>query len=285
MRQRQITMTISWLARVAVLLAAAALVLSGCGDDGGSGGDDGTLRGDPDDSLSGTTYVVTGVTEGGEPHTLVEGTEIRLRFDHGQLSITAGCNSMSGRYLLADGVLTVESLATTEMGCDPARMDQDTWVAGLFEGPVELTPGTEPSIVSGDTVLSLADREQVAPDRPLVGTPWLLDSIGAGGPDGTVSSVPAGVVAYLTFEDGRVLVYDGCNEGSGPVQVDGDRIDFGDRVQTLRGCVDDREAVANAFAEVLAGETSFTIEETSLRITGGDSSLGFRAVEDLPDHD
>jgi heat shock protein HslJ len=261
---------------VAVLL----LVVAGCGDEGGS-----TPLTPVDGGPEGTTFVVTTVTEAGTPRPLVEGTEIRLRFDDGQLSITAGCNSMSGRYRLVDGTLTVESLATTEMGCDPARMDQDTWVAGLFAVPVELSLGAEPSIVSGDTVLTLADREQVSPDKPLQGTKWLLDSIGTGGPHGAVSSVPAGVVAYLTFEDGSVSVYDGCNGGSGPVQVDGDRIDFEDRVQTLRGCVDDRQAVANAVAEVLTGETTYTIEEMSLRITRGDSSLGFRAVEDLPAHD
>lgn len=266
---------------VAVLL----LVVAGCGDEGGS-----TPIAPVDGSLDGTTYVVTGVTEAGRSRPLVEGTEIRLRFDDEQLSITAGCNSMSGRYELLDGMLTVESLATTEMGCDPARMDQDTWVAGLFAGPVELRTGTDASLTSGEVVLALADREQVSPDKPLEGTTWLLDSIGTGGPDGAVSSVPAGVVAYLTLEDDSVSVYDGCNEGSGPVQVDpvqdGEgRIDFGDRVQTLRGCVDDRQVVANAIAEVLAGETTYTIEETSLRIIRGDSTLGFRAVEELPDHD
>lgn len=269
----------------ALPVAALLLVVASCGDEGGT-----TPVTPVDTGPDGTTYVVTAVTEAGKPRPLVEGTEIRLRFDDGRLSITAGCNSMSGRYQLADGTLTVESLATTEMGCDPARMDQDTWVAGLFAAPVELRTGTDARLTSNDVVLTLVDREQVSPDQPLTGTKWLLDSIGTGGPDGAVSSIPAGVVAHLTIENASVSVYDGCNEGSGPVQVDPvqvdeGRIDFGDRVQTLRGCVDDRQAVANAVAEVLAGQTTFTIEEKSLRITRGDSSLGFRAVEELPEHD
>jgi heat shock protein HslJ len=268
----------------ALPVAALLLVVAGCGDDGT------TPLTPVDGGLDGTTYVVTAVTDAGKPRPLVDGTEIRLRFDDAQLSITAGCNSMSGRYAFSDGTLSVESLATTEMGCDPARMDQDTWVAGLFAGPVELRTGADTRLTSGDVVLALADREQVSPDQPLTGTTWLLDSIGAGGPDGAVSSVPAGVVAHLTVEGDSASVYDGCNEGSGPVQVDAvqvgeGRIDFGDRVQTLRGCVDDRQIVANAIAEVLAGETTFVIEEKSLRITRGDSSLGFRAVDELPDHD
>lgn len=261
---------------VAVLL----LVLAGCGDEGG-----GTPLTPVDTGPDGTTYVVTAITEAGTPRPLVEGTEIRLGFDGGQLSITAGCNSMSGRYELSDGTLTVESLATTEMGCDPARMDQDTWVAGLFARPVELRTGADASLTSGDVVLALADREQVAPDEPLEGTKWLLDSIGAGGPDGAVSSIPAGVVAHLTFEGGQAHVYDGCNEGSGPGRIDGDLIEFGDRVQTLRACLDDRQTVADAFAEVLTGETTYTIEEKSLRITRGDATLGFRSVAEFPAHD
>jgi heat shock protein HslJ len=264
-----------------VKVLTALAVLSGCGDEGRGDRDAGV-----DPGFGPATYVVTGVTEDGRPRTLVRGTEIRIRFADGRITLTAGCNTMGGEYTLEESRLTVRDLATTDMGCDQARMEQDTWLGGLFAEPVQFMPGDEASIVSGSTVLTLADREKVSPDRPLVGTKWLLDSIGEGGADGAVSSVPEGVVAYLTFEDGQVLLYDGCNGGSAPVTVDGGSIVFGDRTQTLRACT--REPVAQvegAVHAVLDGTARFEIEERTLTISKGDRVLGFRAVQEFPEHD
>lgn len=274
-----ITRTTTTLALLPVLLVA----LAACGDQGKT---DGGLKAGGDD-LDGITYVVTGVTEDGRARPLVRDTEIRLRFADGQLGLSAGCNTMGGAYRLEGSSLTVEPLSMTEMGCDQPRMEQDAWVAGLFESPVQLTTGPDAAIISGGTVLSIADRETVSPDVPLVGTKWLLDTMIEGtGPDGAASSVPGDAVAYLEFREGKAFVYDSCNRGSGPAEVTGDAIVFGDRAQTLRGCKGDgRDQVQRAFSEVLAGETTFTIEEKSLRITGGDRALGFRAVDAFPPHD
>jgi heat shock protein HslJ len=264
--------------RVLTLVAiGASTALSGCGDGGSRGVAPGAGA-----SLAGTTYVVTAVTEAGRPRQLAEATEVRLRFDEDRVVITAGCNTMGGSYRLDGTRLTVRELAMTDMGCDQARMDQDAWLVGLFAGPVELVTGDDAAIRSGDTVLSLADRRLVSPDLPLAGTWWQLDSL----VDGDVaSSVPRGVVAYLRFRGSVVEVYDGCNAGSGPAEVDGSRIRFGDRTQTLRGCLGAAGDVAGAVAAVLSGPTTFRIEERTLEITRGDRTLGLRAVDKPPAHD
>lgn len=273
-------MTLSSQFRALALIALLGALLFGCGDSGddaGAGSDTSptarTGQADPD-----VTYVVTGVTEKGEPRVLVPGSEIRLAFQDGRLGITAGCNSMSGAYRLEGTRLTVESLATTEMGCDQALMTQDAWVAGLFAEPVQLRTGNDAAIISGDVVLALTDREEASPDKPLTGTEWRLDSIGEGGADGAVSSIPQGVTASFTIgSDGAVEVFDGCNGGSGPVTVAGSTITWADRVQTLRGCSGASEEVARTVGEVLSGATTFTVEEKTLTITKGDRFLGFRA--------
>ena len=162
------------------------------------------------------------------------------------------------------------------------RFDQDAWLAGLFAGPVELVTGDHPAITSGDTVLSLADRRVVSPDLPLMVTWWQLDSLVDGE---LVSSVPRGVVAYLRFQGTEVEVYDGCNAGGGPAAVDGSQITFGDRTQTLRGCLGSAGEVAESVAAVLSARTTFHIEERALQITRGDRTLGFRAVDGPPAHD
>lgn len=260
---------------VVAVLVAVGLVAAGCGDQGG--GSVGTTPG-----VSGTTYVVTGVTEGGAPRALVDGTQIRLRFEDDRLVVTAGCNTISGRYRL-DGVrLRVEGLSSTDLGCDASRTDQDAWIARLLRTPVELTTGAGATLTSGSTVLALADRRVVAPDRPLAGTFWVLDTIidGKG-----ATSVPSGVAAYLRIRGGTVDLYDGCNGGSGPVRVSGDRLAFGDRIQTLRACLGERGTVANALASLLRGPTTYRVEERTLTITRGEGTAQFRAVDSEPTHD
>ena len=266
----------SRLGLLAVVLGASA-VLGGCGGDGSRG----VTPGAPD-SVAGTTYVVTAVTEAGRPRDLVPGTEVRLRFEGERLVATAGCNTMGGRYRLAGTQLTVEDLAMTDMGCDQARMDQDSWLAGLLNGPVELVTGDHPALTSGDTILSLADRRVVSPDLPIAGPWWQLETLSGGE---VSSSVPAGVVAYLRVRGSDVEVYDGCNGGSGPVQVDGSQLVFGDRSTTLRLCVGPEGDVADAVAAVLSGRVTFRIEERTLALTHGDRTLGFRAVDRRPAHD
>ena len=261
---------------VVVLLAAAA-----CGgrspDSPGGGSGSGS---------SGTrpvgTWVVTSVTDHGRPRPLVDGTEIRFRFDRDRVTITAGCNTMSGTYTFAGNRLTISSLATTEMGCAEPRMAQDAWVSGLFTGPVQFSTGKDAAIVSGSTVLALADRRVVSPDASLVGTRWLLDSVSHGD---TASSVPQGIVASVVFAgDGTVRVSDGLNDGSGPVSVVGDRIRFGDLSWTAVGCTDGSCSVGEV-SDVFTGTATFAIEEKTLTITNGDLSLGFRAVRKIPTAD
>lgn len=251
---------------VLCLLAA----LTACGDDGGTKGTPRSGSADPD----GRTYVVTSVTQDGEPYRLVRDTEIRLRFADGNLTLTAGCNTMSGGYTLDGSRMTVKPLAMTEMGCDQDRMEQDSWLAGLFERPVQFNDGSDAAVISGGTVLALADRRTVSPDLPLAGTDWVLNGTSEGD---AASSVPSGTQPpTLRITDaGQAQVFDGCNRGSGPAEVDDDSIRFGPRMTTLSACSDQMiDAFVNA---VLDGETSYTIEERSLTISNGDRSLTFVA--------
>jgi len=270
-------MNASSLPVLALVALGVSTALGGCGDGGSRGPTPGA-----GDSLAGTTYVVTAVTETGRPRELVEATEVRLRFDGERVVLTAGCNTMGGSYRLDGTRLTVLDLSMTDMGCDQARMDQDAWLAGLFAGPVELVTGDQPAIRSGDTVLSLADRRVVSPDLPLAGTWWQLDSLVD---DGVAGSVPMGVVAYVRFRGSDIEVYDGCNAGGGRAEVEGSRIKFGDRTQTTPGCLGSAGDVADSVRAVLSGRTTFHIEERMLQITRGDRALGFRAVDQPPAHD
>lgn len=251
-----------------VLVLTALAALSGCGGTGGH--PDGSL---PDRGLH-ATYVVTGVTVGGRPHALVKDTQVRIRFEDAVVTLTAGCNTMSGRYTLEESRLSVDPLETTEMGCDQARTEQDAWLAGLFAKPVQLVTGSQPTIVSGSTVLAMAEREKVSPDKPLVGTTWRLDSVGTGD---AVSSVPADLGATLRLTNSSVKVSDGCNTGEGRVTIDGATITFSHVLMSMLPCPTVRGDVRGALDAVLDGSVTYAITENVLTLTAGDRTLGFRA--------
>lgn len=272
---------------VVIVLAAAA-----CGDDGTTVGSGGTAGGDPggsgEDSIAGE-YRSVEVTENGQPRPLVGDSVIALRFDDGQLGVSAGCNSMSGTYEIDDGVLVVAALATTEMGCEPALMDQDQWVAEfLGAGPeiAEMADGFD--LITDTTTIHFVDREIVEPDAELTGTTWTVDGFVHGsGSDGAVSSV-AGPAPVLRFEpEGFVTGSDGCNDfgyagesGAEPTdglryEIDGDRITFsGGAVSTDMACPD---VDTEHFWAVVDGTVTWEIEASRLTLTADDRGLVLRS--------
>lgn len=260
-----------WLLR-AVAITVVFLVLTACGHQAGSAGKDvGVPR------LQGT-YVVTAATDSGRPHSLVPGSRIEIRFGD-RIVVTAGCNTMTGTYRIDGTRLVVQGLAMTEMGCAQPLMVQDAWVASLLDHPVQLVTGTNARLVSGNVVLALSEGRAVSPERPLVGTKWLLDTVYNGQ---TASSVPLGDVAWVVFDhNGNVSVNDGLNDGSGLVRVAGNQLTFGDLAWSLVGCVGHGCPVGN-FSKVLSGTATFAITGGSLTITQGVDGLGFKAVDRLP---
>ncbi|MFL6106206.1 MAG: META domain-containing protein [Marmoricola sp.] len=256
---------------VTVLLLAALAALSGCG--AGDGRRDPGASVDP--GLGATTYVVTAVTHDGRPRDVVRGTEIRIRFAGARVTLTAGCNTMSGGYQLEESRLTLEDLATTDMGCDPARSAQDSWLAGLFARPVQLTTGDEPTIVAGSTVLAMADRAQVHPDKPLLGTRWKLDTLTEGD---VASSVPSDQSASLRIVGRDLRANNGCNRGSARVLIRNGIIGFSDVVFTTRPCPSSDQVVP-ALSAFLDGSGTYGITENRLTITHGGHALGFTAAD------
>jgi heat shock protein HslJ len=256
---------------VAVTAVACALFVA-CGDDGTTdtpAGDPGTIDGE---------YVAGDVLEAGEPKDLVEGTTIRLRLQDGQLSASAGCNHIGGRFTVDDGTLHVDALAMTDMGCDAARHEQDEWLAALLSSAPTVEPLDDGLVLrSGYVEIMFVDRSTVDPERDLVATTWTVDSYVTGtGSDGTVSSA-TGDDARVTFDaNGYVTGHDGCNEFGygGPASqeptdglryvVDGDRIVFsGAAVTTARACPD---VDTDRFWAVLEGTVTWDVDGSLLTL-------------------
>lgn len=236
----------------------------------------GCFPGDAAVQLDGRAFLSISVTEGGRDRPLVPRTRIRIGFEDGRVIASAGCNTLGGAYRIDSGRLLTDGLAMTDMGCDPARHEQDEWLAALLDSsPAVRLSGNDLALEGDDTVVRLLDREVAEPDLPLAGTIWTVESIITGD---TVSTVPGGVFATLVIgADGQFAVATGCNQGGGKVTADADTIRFADLVLTLRGCGGAEAAMEEAMRAVLGADVvAYEIDAASLTLTAGGRGLGFR---------
>lgn len=215
--------------------------------------------------LRGRAFLSTAVTEGGAPRPLADRTRVSLRFtDDGRLLADAGCNTMAGQVQTRGGRLAVPDLSMTEMGCDPPRHEQDAWLAGFLAArPSWRLDGATLVLTSGATELVLTDRGVAAPDVPLEGTRWQVDTL----VDGQVaSSMPAGGTASVVFHGGEVAVSTGCNTGSAPYTVSGTTLTVGPLSITRKACPPDLMPLERAVLAVLDGTITFEIDSDRLRL-------------------
>jgi heat shock protein HslJ len=236
-----------------LFLLLACAVACGKADPGGAGEPAG-------EQLHGRTFLSSET----RPHPLVAGTRVSLAFtDDGRLVATAGCNTMSGQVETDEGTLTVDGLATTDMGCDPPRHAQDDWLAKtLGAGPRWRLDGPTLTLTAGDTTLVLTDREVADPDRPLRDNTWAVDTVVDGQ---TASSTPA--TATLEFRDGKVDIFGGCNEGSADYTAAGDTIRFGAAAMTRKACKPDIMRLEAAVLAVVRDSATVEIDADRMTLT------------------
>ena len=259
-----------------VLLVGVVIVLAACGqvDGGAAGGQPLTM-----DQLSGRTFVATAGTRGGEPFTVVKGSALTVSFADGQLSASAGCNSMGGPAQVVDGVLVIDGgLMQTEMACAQPLMEQEDWFATFLTAKPSVTlDGDLLTLVSGSDEVPFAEQVPVA-DQPLVGTTWMLTGIVSGtGSQAGVSTVPAGVDATVVFgESGRVTPDAGCNRISGKYTVDDGAITVTALASTRMACPGPEGEVEDTMLRVLNdGSVDYVIAGDTLTLTRGDAGLVF----------
>lgn len=268
-----------WAATLATVVTTAVLA-TGCarGGEEQSGGP--ALAGD--DPLAGRIFLSQSVKVDGQPHELVEGTRIMLRFsEDGQLTANAGCNTLGADVSTDGGRLTVSGIGGTEMGCDPALHTQDTWLATfLSDGPLWSYADGRLALTGDNTAIVLLERELADPDRTLAGTRWLVDTLVTGE---TASSLPVGAdgSAWLLIEGDTYTAYTGCRDVSGTVDIAADTLTFGDVVQTDPACPPHLAEVDELMLRVLSGEgVGYVVEGTRLRLDHPDGvGLGLHADE------
>lgn len=242
-----------------VALVALLTLVSGCGGGSPSAPAAGA-------ELRGRTFESSAVTENGAPRALVPGTRVSLAFtDDGRLRAQAGCNTMSAPVTLAGNRLELGEFATTTMGCDAPRHDQDQWLADfLATKPTLAIDGANLTISSGSTEVTMLDRTVANPALPLEGTHWTVDTVVHGQ---AASSTPPGATATLDFKGDTVAVDTGCNTGSGSYQELGDKIRFGPIATTKKACEPEIMSLEQAVTTVLDGTVTYAIDADQLTLT------------------
>ena len=102
------------------LITCVVIMLVACGGTGG-------------DSLNGTTWELYSLGQ----YAPLPGSQITLRFENGQVSGNAGCNSYGGTYQINGNQIKFEQVISTMMACtDQSMMDQESAYLG-FLGKVQ----------------------------------------------------------------------------------------------------------------------------------------------------
>ncbi|MBG7604477.1 MAG: META domain-containing protein, partial [Actinobacteria bacterium] len=158
----------------------------------------------------------------------------------------------------------VGAMFSTEMGCEPAMMDQDTWLAEFLTSSPTASLDDDVLVLEGDgTTINMLDRETADPDLPMEGTLWVVDGIVA---NEGVSTVPGGATASITITDGTAAVETGCNAASTSVEVTETTLMFSPMAVTLMACPPDETALQDAVLAVLDGKVTYEIEANRLSI-------------------
>lgn len=262
--------------RSVLLLALAATLSAGCGDDapGGVTTTSSSATAVRAADLVGHGFVSTDV----RGRTLLAGSEVTIAFEAKRLHANAGCNGLVGAWSIEDGRLRLDGQpAQTMMGCQEALMRQDEWLAEFLVGAPRISlDGTVLTLTGDGATIRMRERAPTGP-RPIAGTRWRLTTIGDR--DGAASSVPAGVEAptLLIGQDGEVELFAGCNQGVGHARVRDDGfVVFGPLTLMRKACEGGAAQVEAAVLAVLDGEVAAGFDgDGNLVLARGGTHLTF----------
>ena len=271
-------------------LLGLSLVLGACGNDETVVGGPAVSGDSAEPALDGRQFWSISVLENGVERPLVDDTRISVRFNNGNISASAGCNSMGGPYQVDnDGQLTVREMASTEIGCDPERHAQDEFVAAVLTARPRLTLNGHDLTLATDTVrIQLLDTEVADPDRPILQTRWVVTGF-IQGEMAIAMNVEPGREGWIEFsEDSHLTGFDGCVEFSAPAEVSdgstGGRVEGDGEIQfgevTSEDC-QEPSSYSEAFNTLFETDNAvFSIDGPRLTLLNSqDNGVTFRADE------
>jgi heat shock protein HslJ len=185
------------------------------------------------------------------------------------LQFHAGCNGMGGSFLFDAGVVKLQELSMTEMGCEQSLMEEDDWFVNFWNSSPALSfSGDLLTVSDGTNTFNFRDSEVATPDLPLVDTLWVIDSFIEGD---AVSNRALQVEPSVFFHpDGMIILETGCNSAGGSYSVSGATISVEIDSITEAECNDEMSREAeNHMLEVFQGELSFSIDASRIELMNG----------------
>jgi heat shock protein HslJ len=222
--------------------------------------------------LDGHHYILQSA-DGFQP---IAGSSVHLVFDDDKLSVSGGCNNLGGAYHVDGGHLVVTDLWSTQRGCDSALLAQDERLGAFLRARPQLArSGAQLALSLDGMVLRFLDREIADPDRPLLDTVWVIDTVIDDQSFGT--SPATGNPAVQFASDGTVHIRSTCNGGGGRYTVKGDQLTLLQIGYTEEACNDPVAAglEQKIQAVLYSGTLSFEIE--ARRLTLMRDSIGLSA--------
>ncbi|MGO4391694.1 META domain-containing protein [Variovorax sp. M-6] len=158
---------------------------------------------------------------------------VTARFKGGRVDGFSGCNRYFGSYTFKDGRLAIGPLAGSMMACDDASMAVEKAVTRALSGAFRpMLAGDRLSLLSEGGEAMLAFKAEPAP--ALAGLRSNITGFNNGRQ--AVVSPLLGTTLSLSFGEGIVKGFGGCNTFRASYTADGDRIAVGPVAATRRAC-------------------------------------------------
>jgi len=203
------------------LLLVAVILVAACG---ASGSGTSPVPSDPPAALDpqGPWQLVEGRAVG-QPLALIEDARITFIVEGSNVGGRSACNQYFGELTVVDGVVRIDGLGGTDMGCLGEVMDlEQAYLKALGSVTAARMDGENLVLVGPDTELRF-ERLEPPPTAALVGTRWVLDALVQG--DAVASTIGDPAILALAA-DGTLAGSTGCRTFTGRYVVSGDEIDF-----------------------------------------------------------
>lgn len=247
-----------------LLVLAAALLVAGCAERGGSAAAT---------DVVGAWFLTEGSADG-EPLPLPPGAHATLDVDAETLGGRSFCNHYSSTYRRDGDTLAVDGLGGTEMACEPAVMAAEAaYLSALGRADTVARDGGD-LVLTGDGVRLRFSPVPPVPDRSLAGTRWVLETL----VEGETASSTLGEPAVLLLDaDRRASASTGCRSVTGTWLLEDGALVIDDLLVS-GDCPAEVARQDEHVTAVLASVSTAEVEEDRLTLTAPDGrGLVYRA--------
>ena len=236
---------------------------------------------DPPDDLEGVWGMQSGTFEG-EEIAIPAQARGTIEFDGQRVGGTAFCNGFGGTYRRDGDQLVLEDLASTLIGCMDDVATAEAAFHGVLNAPgLSFTVDAEELVLTSDAGELRFTRVPPVPEAELVGTRWVLETVGQGG---TASSTVGDPAVLELNEDGTATFSTGCQTMTGTWSSHGDEVLLAGYEYDPTACPPEVVTQDSLVTQTLSDGFQATIEGDQLTVTDVDTrgapriSLVYRAT-------